>query len=234
MRAVPRMLDELSRFGLTEIQTKVYYHLLKLGRTSSTDIAKKLGVHRSEVYRVLRELGEIGIVPEHRGRPILFTPTPPEKALDILFQERMKNVEWLRDNMPKIIEWLNSQTKAKKIRSSVLLIDDDESVTKALSLVLVTNGFDVDVAGDASQALEKSRLKAYDLALVDVRLPDMPGTKLVKTLKEENPEIRLIVITGYPSTECAIDAIDADADAFLIKPINPSELLAKMKEKLQK
>lgn len=234
MRAVPRMLDEVSRFGLTEIQTKVYYHLLKLGRTSSTDIAKKLGVHRSEVYRVLRELGEMGIVTEHRGRPILFTPTPPEKALDILFQERMKNVERLRDNKPKIIEWLSSQTKAKKIRPSVLLIDDDESVTKALSLVLVTNGFDVDVAGDARQALEKSRLKAYDLALVDVRLPDMPGTKLLKTLKEENPEIRLIIITGYPSTEYAVDAIDADADAFLIKPVNPSELLAKMKEKLQK
>jgi CheY-like chemotaxis protein/predicted transcriptional regulator len=233
MCAVHRMLDELSKYGLTEIQTKVYYHLLKLGRTPSTDIAKALGVHRSEVYRILRELSQMGIATEHSGRPILFTPAPPEKALDILFQERLKNVESLKGSMPKLIEWLDSQAKARKARPSVLLIDDDESITKALSPILEANGFDVDVAGDASQALEKSRVRLYNLALVDIRLPDMQGTKLLKALKDENPEIKGIIITGYPSTEYAVEALDVGADAFLTKPFSPPELLAKMKEKLE-
>ena len=88
------------------------------------------------------------------------------------------------------------------------------------------------LAHDGKQALEKSELRLYNLALVDIRLPDMDGTKLLKMLRQENPEIKEIVITGYPSVENAIQAIDARVDAYIMKPFGPSDLLAKIREKL--
>ena len=228
------MLDQLPEYGLTEVQAKVYYHLLTLGRTSSTKVAKELDVHRSEVYRVLRELAEKGIVTEHKGkRPILFTPTPPEEALDILLQQQAKTLERLREGTPKLLAWLNSHAKLKKTKPSVLLIDDDETIRKTLSHMLTKEGFSVDTAPDGKRALEKSQLRHYDLALVDIRLPDMDGTRLLRMLREKSPEIKEIIITGYPSIENAVKAIDEDADAYSIKPLNPPDLIAKIREKLK-
>jgi CheY-like chemotaxis protein len=228
------MLDELPKYGLTEVQAKAYYHLLRLGATSAIKVSKEVGVHRAEVYRVLRELGEKGIVTEHKGkRPTLFTPTPPKVALNILLQQQAKKLERLRERTPKLIAWLNSQANVNKVKPSVLLIDDDETITKALTRTLAGEGFKVDTAPDGKRGLEKSRLVHYDVALVDIRLPDMDGTTLLRMLREENPEIKEIIITGYPSLENAIKAIDEGADAYVIKPFKPTDLLAKIREKLK-
>lgn len=228
MDTIDKMLNELCKYGLTEIQAKVYYILIRLGKTSSTSIAKKLRIHRSEVYRVLRELQEKGIITEHKGRPTLFTPASSEEALKILLQEQLKKTEHLKRNLPKLVDWLDSQ----KARPSVLLIDDDESIRKTIAGTLKMSGFDVDTASDGSEALKKSRLRHYNLALVDIRLPDIEGTKLLKMLKTENREIKEIIITGYPSVKNAIEAINEGADAYIIKPFKLQELLAIMKEKL--
>jgi len=229
-----KLLDELSKYGLTEIQAKSYCSLLRLGKTSAMEIAKALSVHRSEVYRVLRQLEEKGIVTEHSGRPILFTPAPPEEALDILLQEQLKKGEYLEGNLPKMIDWLRSQTKLREIGPSVLLIDDDESIRMTLSHVLKGNGFDVDVAADGRQALEKARLRPYNIALIDIRLPDIEGTKLLKMLKKENDEIKQMIITGYPSIQNTVEALNEGADAYIIKPFLPSDLIAKMREVIKK
>jgi CheY-like chemotaxis protein/predicted transcriptional regulator len=228
------MLDQLPEYGLTEVQAKVYYHLLTLGRTSSTKVAKQLDVHRSEVYRVLRELAEKGLVTEEKGkRPILYTPTPPEEALEILLQQQAKTLQRLREGKPRLVAWLNSHANVEKIRPHVLIIDDDETIRKTLSSTLKHEGFNVDTAPNGKQALEKSQLKHYDLALVDIRLPDMEGTKLLKMLREKNPEIKEIIITGYPSIESALQAIDEGADAYIIKPLNPPALLAKIRQEMK-
>ncbi len=228
------MLDQLRDYGLTEVQAKVYYHLLTLGSTSSTKVAKQLNVHRSEVYRVLRELADKGLVTEKKGkRPILYTPTPPEEALNILLQQQAKTLQRLKQGKPKLVAWLNSHANVKTIRPSVLIIDDDETIRKTLTRTLNREGFSVDAAPNGKQALEKSQLKHYDLALVDIRLPDMEGTKLLKMLREKNPEIKEIIITGYPSIENAVKAIDYGAVAYLVKPLNPPDLLAKIREKLK-
>jgi CheY-like chemotaxis protein/predicted transcriptional regulator len=228
------MLDKLPKYGLTEVQAKVYYNLLRLGRTSATKVTREIGVHRAEVYRVLRELAEKGLVTEHKGkRPTLFTPTPPEEALDILLQQQANTLQRLREGTPKLVVWLNSHANVKKTRPSVLLIDDDETIRKSLSRTLTKEGFDVDTASDGKQALDKSQLKHYGLALVDIRLPDMEGTKLLKMLREKTPEIKEIIITGYPSLENAIKAIDEGADAYVIKPFKPADLLAKIRQRME-
>jgi CheY-like chemotaxis protein len=225
------MLEELPGYGLTEIQAKVYYHLLRFGKTSSTEISKNVGVHRSEVYRVLRELAEKGIVTEHKNiRPILFTPVRPQVALELLLQEQEKKVKNRRDNLPRLVGWLNSHANVRKMRSSILLVDDDETIRKGVSNALHEEGFSVDTALDGKQALERSLLRLYNLALIDIHLSDMDGIKLLRMLREGNPEIKEIVITGYPSLENAVQAINEGANAYIIKPFNPSDLLAKIRE----
>lgn len=226
------LLDELSKFGLTEAQAKAYYTLLKLGRTSYAKISVEMGVHRSEVYRILRELKEKGIVSEKRGRPILFIPMPPKEAIDALLKMQMEKVEYLKKAMTKMVDKLESQVSASA-RPSVLLIDDDRSAAKNLSHLLETNGCDVDIAGDGSEALKKIRKKTYHIALIDVLLPDIMGTKLLRKLKNENPDIKEIIITGYPSIKNAIEALNEGADGYILKPIAPPELLAKIRESLK-
>ena len=225
------MLEELPDYGLTQIQAKVYYHLLRLGKASSTEISEKVGVHRSEVHRVLRELAEKGIVTERKdARPMLFTAVRPQVALDLLLQEQEKKLKNRRENLPRLVSWLNSQANVSKMRPVILLVDDDETIRKALSNALQEEGFSVDTTQDGADAVERSLLRFYDLALVDVRLSDMDGIKLLRTLRERNPEIKQIVITGYPSLENAVQAINEGADAYLIKPFNPSDLVAKIRE----
>lgn len=232
MNVVYKMLDEFTKYGLTEIQAKVYLNLIRLGRSGAINIAKEIGVHRAEIYRVLRELKEKNLCTDQRGRPIIFTPIPPEDTLNVLLEEQLKKAEYLRERMPKMVKWLNSQAKGKKVKPSVLLIEDDESVRKSLIDLLKKNEFDVETASDGNEALSKIRSKLYNVALIDIRLPDIEGTKLLRKLKEENPDIKEIIITGYPSLQSAIDAVNEGADAYILKPFNPKELLAKIKEKL--
>ena len=228
------MLDRLPEYGLTEVQTKVYYHLLTLGETSSTKVAKQINVHRSEVYRVLRELAKKGIVTEKKGeRPILYTPTPPEEALNILLEQQSKTLQRLREGKPRLAAWLNAHTNIKTIRPYTIIIDDDETIRTTLSRTLRDEGFNADTAPDGKTALKKSQLRHYDLALIDIRLPDMEGTNLLKILREKNPKIKEIIMTGYPSIENAIKVIDDGANAYLVKPLNPSAVLAKIREKLK-
>jgi CheY-like chemotaxis protein/predicted transcriptional regulator len=228
------MLDQLPEYGLTEVQAKVYYNLVTLGETSSSKIAKQLDVHRSEVYRVLRELAERGLVTEKKGkRPILYTPTSPEESLKTLLQQQENKLARLREKRPKLVAWLNSHAYMEKIKPYILVIDDDETIRATLSRTLREEGFNVDTAPDGKKALGKPHLKHYDLALVDIRLPDMDGTHLLKMLREQNPKIKEMIITGYPSTESAIKAIDDGANAYVVKPVNPAVLIAKIREKLR-
>ena len=204
------------------------------GTTSSTRIAKEIGVHRSEVYRVLRELTEKGIASEQKAaRPIQYEAKPPKEALEVLLNEREKKLEQLRESLPETVAWLNSKVNLKRIKPSILLIDDDETIGKSLSHALRQEGYHVDVAVNGGQALEKARRKQYAIALVDIRLPDMDGTKLLKLLRRENPEIKQIIITGYPSIENAAQAMDEGAVAYIMKPFLPTVLITKMKEKLE-
>ncbi len=227
-----KMINELSSFGLTEIQAIVYYNLLRLGKTSSTRLAKEIGVHRSEIYRVLRQLKEKGIVSEEKRRPLQFNPIPPKDAIKILLDEQSNKVEYLRDMAPKLIEWLNSQALIGTDKPSILVIDDDEDISKTLSHLLEIKGFKVSTSKSGGHALGRARLDQYDVALIDIRLPDIEGTKLLKKLRHKAPKIVEIIITGYPTIKNAIEAVNEGADGYLLKPFDPDDLVAIIREKL--
>ena len=121
-----------------------------------------------------------------------------------------------------------------KEQARILVIDDDATVRRSLEVALKKNGYDVNVAETGKEAIAKSRAKLYNLALVDLRLPDMDGIELLTGMREVAPKMVKIIITGYPSQENAIEAINRGANGYLVKPYTVEELLRKIKEQLQK
>jgi len=116
----------------------------------------------------------------------------------------------------------------------ILVVDDDESVRKVLSLILEEEGYVVDTAENGKEAIEKSESKCYNLALIDIRLPDMKGTKLLTAMKETTPKMAKIIITGYPTLKNAIETVNKGADAYILKPLNMDNILETIKEQLKK
>jgi len=121
-----------------------------------------------------------------------------------------------------------------KERPRILVVDDDESVRRTFAAILEDSGYIVDTAESGKEAIEKSQKNFYNVALVDIRLLDMEGTKLLATMKETTPKMVKIVITGYPTLQNAVDAVNMGADAYVLKPPNINELLNTIKERLQK
>lgn len=118
--------------------------------------------------------------------------------------------------------------------AKILVVDDDKSIRKTLAAILEDEGYDVDTAENAREAIEKTNNGFYNLALVDIRLPDMEGTKLIASMKDTTPKMVKIIVTGYPSLQNAVEAVNNNADAYVFKPVNAENLLKTIKEHLEK
>jgi len=116
----------------------------------------------------------------------------------------------------------------------ILIVDDDESIRKVLAAVLEENGYMIDAAEDGKEAIEKTDKNFYNLALVDIRLPDIEGSKLIAMMRETTPRMRKIIITGFPSLQNAVDALNKGADAYIIKPFDMDKVLQTIKDQLKK
>jgi len=117
--------------------------------------------------------------------------------------------------------------------SRILIVDDDENIRNTLKAILEDEDYVVDTAVTGGEAIQKTQKTAYNIALLDIRLPDMEGIELLKLIKDTVPKTRKIMLTGYPSMQNAIAALNKNADAYLIKPIDIEKLLATVKNQLQ-
>ena len=115
----------------------------------------------------------------------------------------------------------------------ILVVDDDENIRNTMKTILEDEGYIVDLAATGSEAIQKTKQTAYNVALLDIRLPDMEGVELLKMIKDTVPRTRKIMVTGYPSMQNAISALNKSADAYLIKPIDIENFLNIIKEQLQ-
>jgi DNA-binding NtrC family response regulator len=119
-------------------------------------------------------------------------------------------------------------------RARILVIDDDESIRKTITSILEEKGYTVDTAENGKEAIRKSKTKFYNLALIDIRLPDMEGTKLLTAMRETVPKMVKIIVTGYPSLHNAVEAVNKGADAYVLKPFNVEKTLKTIEEQLEK
>lgn len=123
--------------------------------------------------------------------------------------------------------------KPQKVKTA-LIVDDDKSVLRVFSKSLQAGGFIVDTAETGKEALDKIRDRVYNVSLIDVRLPDMNGTDLLTAMKTMSPDMAKIVITGYPTVENGVKALEEGADAYLVKPVRREELIRIIEENLEK
>jgi DNA-binding NtrC family response regulator len=118
-------------------------------------------------------------------------------------------------------------------KKSILVVDDDKAILKGLVGILQTKGYDVDTAESGAEAISKAKAKTYNLALLDIKLPDMEGTRLLIDLGKITPSMMKIMVTGYASLDNAIDSVNFGADAYLMKPVSPEKLLDTVASKLK-
>jgi DNA-binding NtrC family response regulator len=115
----------------------------------------------------------------------------------------------------------------------ILVVDDDQTIQTTMKTILQDEGYLVDLASTGKEAIQKTQEKTYNVMLLDIRLPDIEGVDLLKLLKDTVPRTRKIMVTGYPSMQNAIDALNKNADAYLLKPVNVETLLGVVTEQLQ-
>ncbi len=113
----------------------------------------------------------------------------------------------VKDSMPKI-----------------LIIDDEEGVRKTLKKIMEKEGYEVDTAENSKIAFKLLEKKSYDTIVTDIILPGMSGIELLKSIRENNPELPVIVITGYPNLDTATEAVRQMAYDYVSKPITKHNL----------
>jgi two-component system NtrC family response regulator len=108
----------------------------------------------------------------------------------------------------------------------ILIIDDELSICSGCQMVLEDGGHRVDACQNGRQGLEALLSGAYDLALLDIHLPDINGMEILQRVASEQPEVCIIVMTGYSSVKNAVEAIKLGAFDYLTKPFSDDELSA--------
>jgi len=119
-------------------------------------------------------------------------------------------------------------------RRRILIVDDDPTIRRTMAVILQHEGYMVDTAENGEQAIAKSEENFYNLALIDVRLPDIEGTKLLSLLRETYPRMVKIIMTGFPVLDNAVEAINRGVDGYLTKPMSTEKLLKMVRDHLAK
>lgn len=102
----------------------------------------------------------------------------------------------------------------------ILVLDDEEIIRQLLKETLSARGYEVETAADGKTALELIKKSIFDLLITDVKMPGMSGLDVLREIKKTNPYLEVIVVTGYPTIEAAVDAIKMGAYDFICKPFD--------------
>jgi len=118
-------------------------------------------------------------------------------------------------------------------KNTVLIVDDDRAILESSQAIVESAGYAVQTAETARDAIRKAKSDWFDIALLDIKLPDMEGTELLKQLQEIKPRMIKIMVTGSASLDNAIQSVNLEAKAYIVKPFNPAVLLQVIDEKLK-
>jgi DNA-binding NtrC family response regulator len=108
----------------------------------------------------------------------------------------------------------------------ILVVDDEQIVRDSCQRALTDAGYDVKTAASGCDALDACRVERFDLMLTDLKMPDMDGLEVIRAMAAEFPDVRVVVVTGYPSPESAETASKLGIFDYLEKPLSPERLSA--------
>lgn len=115
-------------------------------------------------------------------------------------------------------------------QNSILIVDDEDHLRLSLSLILQKENYRVETAADAEEALDRLKLHEYDLMFLDLNLPGMSGIDLLVEVHRQFPHMSVLILTAHAALESAIQAVRLGARDYLIKPVEPVRILARVAE----
>ena len=115
----------------------------------------------------------------------------------------------------------------------ILVVDDEESLRRVTQLRLEAAGYHVNAVPDGFQALDLLAREPFDLVLTDLKMPGMTGIELLKRVREEYPDVIVILITAFGTVESAVEAVKAGAYDYIVKPVNMDGLRLVIERALQ-
>ena len=117
-------------------------------------------------------------------------------------------------------------------RARILVVDDEVSAGRSIEKILAKKGFFVDVALNADEGLNKIENELFELVFLDIMMPQVNGIELLGIMKERWPNLKVVMVTGYPSIETAVDATRLGALDYISKPFTPGEIREKVNQAL--
>ena len=111
-------------------------------------------------------------------------------------------------------------------RPRVLVVDDEASIRELLTRTLALTEYDVEAVPDGRTGLDRLRLGPYDLLIADLRMPVMDGLTLIREARRLQPNLKVIIITGYSTESSAIEAVNLGVVGYLVKPFRVPQVLA--------
>jgi len=187
--------------------------------------------------RFLAITGAVDSPSTHDGVEVLWKPFSPttlvRRALDVLSSEGNNAQRSLTPMLPLRTQRGSAPRGPSPVplpdsgvtQPSVLLVEDDEVIRRGLSTYLTSRGFSVFQAGTGAQAIELHQEHDIDLVVVDLHLPDTDGLTVLTAVRDRDPLVPTLVLTGDPSVLTAQRALRARVSAYLTKPISPSEFV---------
>jgi DNA-binding NtrC family response regulator len=113
---------------------------------------------------------------------------------------------------------------AAKTKGRILIVDDELVVRDSLGKWFTSEGYTAKPVGGGREALAAIQHQEFDIALLDIKMPGMDGIELQARLKEADPELTVVIMTGYASVETAVQALKRGAYDYITKPVDPDEL----------
>src|SRR5437763_15586649 len=115
-------------------------------------------------------------------------------------------------------------SSAVKIKGRILIVDDEMVVRDSLGKWFTSEGYTSRPVGSGREALEVIQHAEFDIALLDIKMPGMDGMELQARLKDADPDLTIIIMTGYASVDTAVQALKRGAYDYITKPVDPDEL----------
>lgn len=116
----------------------------------------------------------------------------------------------------------------------ILVIEDERDLRRAVVKGLTQCGWAADAAGDGEEGLEFLAVNEYDLVILDLNLPRVDGMELLRTLREQDKQVRVLILSARTSIEDRVQGLDAGANDYLVKPFHFDELTARVRSLLRR
>ena len=222
--------------GFCEMGSMVCDIFKKLGATCKAGTKKALCPKLAKKKRAAKKKASVDLtdligIDQPFNYEEVAAVTGPEYIENLVYDGTVQvPYETLTQNVARMTKELEQTSAASlefpnaSVTKNILVIDDEVAVNNNIRKILLKKGYQVDQAVTKDEALESIASHPYKLILLDLKIPGVKGLELLQTIRDKNPEAKVIMITGYASIETAVEATRMGAVDYLPKPFTPNEI----------